>query len=401
MKKSSRGLCLERTLRAVLGIVLLGALLNVSCSDDAPRTRGPFVVFDEGAFLTEIAQAGTLIDLVRIKRDFKSTGEQSPPVTEALAFRLNEFLADHQPIGPLSREADLAEAEYVPTGPSSWRLDLLFKVNEPFTEDYSILLRAYVDPEDQDSLTAGANREGGYELWGFTPAFPTTEWPVGEYVLVHRPLPQARSIPYRFVTGFYVPGVLRYGTEVDLGWWAPRALSEEEILEAVGAAEDVFDLARLERLHKSRPSWSPEVASGFKRAWERLAKQAKPNSAFADQVDLVAFDYRLIGEGKYRLSYLFDVREKIDADYRITIHGFVDENHLHYLPEERREYGFVGWSFAPDPPVSAWEPGERVLVTTEISAQPIPYNIVTGFSPIGGGEHRSRCEVGWHSDPGR
>ena len=391
---------LSRAVQAtVFGALVVLVLTLSSCSEETPVTRTPVIVFDEQAFLTEIAAADSLIDLVRIKRDFESTKEDSPPVSQALEARFSELLEDHQIIGTLSEEVDLAEIEYVQTGPASWGLDFLFKVNKPFEEDYSILLRAYVDPADREWLTADAYQEGGYELWGFTPTPLTSEWPAGEYVLIHRSLPMAQPIPYRFVTGLYKPGVLRYGAEVDLGWWAPEPLSEEALLESVQAAGDVFELARLKNLQGDRPGWTSAVDSEFQRVWARLVKKASPNQAFSDQVDLVAFDYRRVGEDRYRLSYLFDVKEKIDTDSRISIHGFVDDKHLHYLPEERRQYGFSTWSFAPDPPVSTWRPGEKVLVTTEITARPIPYNIVTGFSPIGGGEHKSRCEVGWQADP--
>jgi hypothetical protein len=386
---------------AILSMLSVFVLVSAGCSDEPARGSGPLIVFDEKAFATEIAEAGSLIDLARIKKDFETTGEYSPPIKQALEDRWSALLAETEPIGPICEEADLIEVEYIATGLGSWRLDYLFKVNKPFEDDYSILLRAYVDSLDREWLTADASQEGGYELWGFTPTPPTSEWPEGEYVLIHRPLPMAQPVPYRFVTGFYKPGVLRYGAEVDLGWWAPGPVSEDELIKAVQAAADVFELARLRRLQGDRRGWTSAVDSGFREAWAGLANQAKPNKAFSDQVDLVAFDYKLVGKDRYLLSYLFDVKEKIDADPRISIHGYVDDDHLHYLPEERRQYKFSTWSFAPDPPVSTWRAGEKVLVTTEITARPIPYNIVTGFSPIGGGDHKSRCEVGWQADPGR
>ncbi len=393
---------LSRAVQAtVFGAWVVLALTLSSCSEETPVTRTPVIVFDEQAFLTEIAEAESLVDLARARRDFEATGEQSPPVSQALAERWDYLRERIEPIGRFSEEADLIEVQYVLTGPLSWGLDYLFRVNQPFRDDYNIFIRAHVEVEDREYLSEHAHMVGGYETWGFAPYPPTSQWPAGEYILIHRPLAQAQPIPYRIVTGFYHSEEGRYGEVIDLGWMTPYRVTEDELVEVIDAAGDVFDLARIRSLHVAHSEWTGLVSAAFDSAWERLLKRAEPNKPISEQADLTAFEFKRTGEDTYLLTYLFDVREQMDYDYRIYIHGYVDDNHLHYLPEERREFKFANWSFAPDPPVSTWQPGDKVLVSTEITAQPIPYDLKTGFFLPGVGRHGFHLSLGWQADPER
>lgn len=353
----------------------------------------------EESIIAKIGDTEEITDIYELYRRCLYAGPAAETALALAKQRLELFLGkEHRDLFP-SPEAQLVDFRYRMISPEYARLYYLFFPERDFPADFWISLRAYVDSE---LWNQPANKQAGseFENWNFFPLPPTTRWPVGEMTMITRDV-RALSLPHRFVTGFYLPGEDIYGERIDLGWWGPHPLAEEDLLESIRTAGDVFELARLKRLQADRPGWTSAVDSGFQEAWAVLAKEARPNLAFSDQVDLVAFDYRWVGEDRYRIAYLFDVKERIDADYRISIHGYVDDDHLHYLPEERRKYGFSNWSFAPDPPVSTWRPGDKVMVTVEIPARPIPYNIVTGFSPIGGGEHRSRCEVGWHSDQPR
>jgi hypothetical protein len=353
----------------------------------------------EESIIAKIGNTEEITDIYELYRRCLYAGHGAKTALDRAKQRLELLLGgEHRDLFP-SPEAKLVDFRYRMICPEYGRLYYLFLPEKDFPVDFWISLRAYLDSE---LLEHSANNRMGnkYENWNFYPLPPTTRWPVGEMTLITCDV-RARPLPYRFVTGFYQPGEDIYGERIDLGWWGPEPVSEEELLEAIQTAEDVFELARLKRLQGERSGWTSAVDAGFRKSWAGLAKKAKPNQAFSNQVDLVAFDYKRVGEDRYRLSYLFDVKEKIDADYWISIHGYVDDDHLHYLPEERRQHKFSTWSFAPDPAVSTWRPGEKVLVTTEIIARPIPYNIVTGFSPIGGGDHRSRCEVGWYSDSPR
>lgn len=387
-------------------------LLLAACSEetgDKPSPK-PALYYSEDAFLSRIDKAESLIEVAQVKREFEMAGKQFPSVVGALKDKWDTLLAEHEPIGTICEEADLIDFEYKPTG-----MQFLFKVNKSFSDDYYISLRAYVEPGNRDLLSRDANKKDGYESWGFAPSPPTSRWPVGEYLLIDRPLRVsqtpcedsrpgriiAQPIPYRFVTGFYKPGGPRYGAEVDLGWWIAEPVPENFLLEEIATTNDIFELVKIKRLHDRSSAWSPSVASAFNDSWEILSAKAKPNQPFADEVDLVAFDFRRIGEDRYLLLYLFDVNEAIDRNYRIYIHGYVDDNHLHYLPEERRELKFANWSFAPDPPVSTWRPGEKVLLTTEITARPIPYDLKTGFFLPGVGRHGVHLGLGWQADPGR
>ncbi len=53
------------------------------------------------------------------------------------------------------------------------------------------------------------------------------------------------------------------------------------------------------------------------------------------------------------------------------------------------------WSFKPIPPTSAWRKDEYVVITREVSAKPILYNMNICFFRRGEGRHGKKIKLGW------
>ena len=67
------------------------------------------------------------------------------------------------------------------------------------------------------------------------------------------------------------------------------------------------------------------------------------------------------------------------GDYTIGASAFVGDEDLPALPWDRAGSTHDAWDFQPDPPTSEWQPGEYVLVETEIAATPVPYTVLLAF----------------------
>jgi len=115
----------------------------------------------------------------------------------------------------------------------------------------------------------------------------------------------------------------------------------------------------------------------------------------SDKVYFVEYHCEKIGDGKYKFSFVFDVNNGFKDDWTIYLHGYVKDRHIILLPENRRKYKFDNWTFWPKPATSGWPKNEHVTVTLEISAKPIPYNLIIGFWTAKKGNHGKQINLGW------
>jgi hypothetical protein len=191
-------------------------------------------------------------------------------------------------------------------------------------------------------LIPDSRRQYGFENWTFDPLPPTSVWDIDQDVIVSHDF-FARPILYNFKIGFYRRGEGGYGKEIDLGWMEDTGLTDEELLEEIKQADNIIDLATVQRKIKLNSSaLSLAINRILKDKWSKLLEDCHPiQSNFG--VDLIKFQYRKILDDKYQISYLIKVNKSFNSDYRIFLHGYVDNNHLQFLSPERRKYKFENW----------------------------------------------------------
>jgi len=355
---------------------------------------------DESVLLQQIARTDDIINLFRLKDEYRCRGGKSQAIIEALKNRWEEFLEKHPPPGTICPEADLIAFDYKKVGDAQYRADFLYKVNQPFNQDYKISLYGIVDKSNLDLLSKGMKKS---KVWHFRPAIPTTAWPVGEYILISHTL-SAQPIPYKMCTYLYDPtkkGSL-HGQRIDLGW-CTTGITEDELISQIESCGDLFNLYRLQTWNQNWLKKSETVREACEKKSRQLLEGVEPLGQICPEAELVAFDYRKIGDNQYRIDYLFRVLAPLEADYTIFLYGVVDENNRHLLSESRRRRGkkSEAWSSGPDPSTRDWSEGEYVFISNVIEAQPIPYNMYTIlYDREGRCAHGQRVDLGWRVNLG-
>lgn len=114
----------------------------------------------------------------------------------------------------------------------------------------------------------------------------------------------------------------------------------------------------------------------------------------SEKVSFVGYHYTKIAEEKYKFSFSFQVHKSLGKGWTIYFHGTVKDENVSLLPEHRRQYKFDNWDFWPEPPTSKWQANERITITREILAKPIPYYMTLGFYLPGEKYGRQTC-LGW------
>ena len=328
-------------------LVLLSAIFS-GCSDDKKEQSPPLIIFDEKAFLAEIAGSDNIFDLIEIKRDFETTKEQSPPVNRALEQRWQELISGLVPLGSPCPEAELLAFDYRRLDDKRCRADYLFKINRRLPADLRIALYGEVAPEHLDRLSENRKAAGKKsEVWTFNPEPPTVAWQPGEYLSLSQSF-ISPAIPYNMSMNFYAPTQKpgQYGDTVQLGW--RRGITESVLLDSIRRTDSLIDLYRL----KGDCDNLPAAQEAFKQKASELFEKTAPLGIICEEADLVAFDYRQIGENQYRVDYLFRVSRPFEHDCLIGLYGVVDENHRDLLSEERKKLGKRSeeWTFRPSPP---------------------------------------------------
>ena len=121
---------------------------------------------------------------------------------------------------------------------------------------------------------------------------------------------------------------------------------------------------------------------------------ANPLESYAEGLQLTGevalVDYRLehIAGNRFRFRLVFHVSKLLAGDYMIGASAFVADADRSALPWDRAGTTHDAWDFQPDPPTSAWQPGDYILVETEVAAKPVAYTVLLGLY--------DRCfENGW------
>ncbi len=389
----------------VMGVVLLVSLSACSRAPEDPawfqsKTTGDPV--DEGALINRINATDDIVVLFRMKEEYSSRGGEADAVNRALSERMDILASQGVPLGSPCPEVDLVAFDYRRPGPNRYYVDFLFRVNKQFKTNLAIGITGKVLAENRDQLSPKRRKAGKEsESWSVKPDPPTSAWRPGEYVLVSSAI-NARPIAYNFQISFYDPakqsGGQLYGDVVPLGW--SRGLTEADLIEEINRAGNLIDLYRLAGDSRS----SSSASSAFEKKSSQLLEDNPLVGKICPEADLVEFDFQKIGDKRYQVDYLFRVNQPLDKDCLIILSGVVDENHREFLSEKRRKMGKRSeiWSFRPYPRTKDWPSGEYVLVSNEIEAQPIPYDMHTSLYDRGGEQpHGERISLGWRADPGR
>lgn len=110
----------------------------------------------------------------------------------------------------------------------------------------------------------------------------------------------------------------------------------------------------------------------------KLAAIANP-FALSPGVTFMAAEVTRLADGMFQFRLVFHVEAAMDRDWRMLFHGFVKEEDVARLPEDKQAQGYMDWNFAPNPPTSTWEPGKYVVLTHSIEAAPMVYQIKFGL----------------------
>jgi len=65
------------------------------------------------------------------------------------------------------------------------------------------------------------------------------------------------------------------------------------------------------------------------------------------------------------------------------------------LPENRRKHKFDNWDSQPVPPTSQWSVNQRITISREVSAKPIPYYLTLGFYLPEEGRYGRQIHLSW------
>ncbi len=128
--------------------------------------------------------------------------------------------------------------------------------------------------------------------------------------------------------------------------------------------------------------------SSFSEYFEREYRKLVNEHKMVNVCSAASFlDYKIIKSAheKYLIKLLFKVNAAFKKDWNVYFHGWVDQKDIRYLSKERQKYGFENWDFYPNPATTKWLSESYIIISKEIEAKPITYQIELGFYRIGEG----------------
>ena len=180
--------------------------------------------------------------------------------------------------------------------------------------------------------------------------------------------------------------------------------NQDELISQINNTDDIFTLYAMKDEYRLRGGKSQAIKDALGKKWQQLLKESKQKAPINDNLDLVDFKWQRIYPKKYRIYWLFYVKEPIDKDCQIYVYGHVDANHVKLLDEVYQPYKYQNWTIWPIPPTSKWQKGEYVLVANDIPAKDIPYRISFNLfykDKNGKGvQYGEFIKLGWFADAG-
>lgn len=187
----------------------------------------------------------------------------------------------------------------------------------------------------------------------------------------------------------------RCSPERDEYSFPPMIYDEQAYLREIEAADDLITLNVTRSNYAVALKKSEAVTRALNEKWALLAEEADAKGniigKLCDEAELIAFDFEKIGPDRYRLYFLFRVLREFRSNYGIYIAGRLADPSL--FPEAYREKGYMRWHFKPLPPTEFWQPGEYVVISSDIIAPDLPFNLRMNFdSPQG--RHGNQIPLG-------
>ena len=376
-------------------MILLG---GGACSQEGDEYSFPPMIYDEDAYLREIAAAEDLISLNETRANYAVALKRSKTVEEALDKKW-ELLAGNMEgkgdiIGELSAELELWAFDFEKIGKDRYRLYLLFRVTGELKENYGINLEGRLaDP----SRLSDPYREKGYRWWHFNPLPPTKFWEEGEWIVVREEI-TAPDLPYELRLNFDSPEG-RHGKQIPIGVMRKiekMPIEEKEIL----AEDDLFQLREWLSYCHGRSGRKGDLV---RERYQEVISNLSPETLLQDGVEYLGAKLERTGPKLGRLRLLFRTTKPIDRDYWFILYGVVADEDKGYLSEPRREAGKKSeeWYFPVYPAPTTWKAGVPVEVIHDLKVAPISYDI---FGLLYDREEKKagpRFEVGILDAPGQ
>lgn len=166
-------------------------------------------------------------------------------------------------------------------------------------------------------------------------------------------------------------------------------------VEQVLKNKDIFELYEYKNRHNFIEKIYPEVYRKLNKRYETLLSDYSSKYVVSEKVSFVDYHYKKIYSEKYKFYFVFKVKSSFKKDWKVYFHGHVKDENVTLLPKSRQKYKFDNWGFNPNPPTSVWPKDEYIIITREISAKPILYNMNIGFYRYGEGRHGKQIRLGW------
>ena len=166
-------------------------------------------------------------------------------------------------------------------------------------------------------------------------------------------------------------------------------------VEQVLKNKDIFELYEYKDKYNLIKKIYPEVYRKLNRGYEALLSDYSSKYVVSEKVSFVDYHYKKVDSEKYKFYFVFKVKSGFRKDWKVYFHGHVKGENFTLLPKSRQKYKFDNWGFNPDPPTSVWPEDEYIIITREISAKPIPYNMNIGFYRFDEGRHGKQIKLGW------
>jgi len=120
----------------------------------------------------------------------------------------------------------------------------------------------------------------------------------------------------------------------------PPKIENDGIIKRVYETKDIFEIYEIMKDFDSkgtRQNYSSDVKKAITKRYNEMLMRLKPKYDICEEANLYAFGYRKIIENRYRIYFLFKTNKELSEDWRIYIHGHVDDSHIKHLPPARRK----------------------------------------------------------------
>jgi hypothetical protein len=167
-----------------------------------------------------------------------------------------------------------------------------------------------------------------------------------------------------------------------------------QVIQEVSNSNNVFDLYEVKNNFQFIKVINPQIYRLLSEKYEKLLSNYTAESEINENVSFVDYYYKKVSPNKYKFYFLFKVKRSFDKNWLIYLHGYVKEEHLSLLSEEGQRYKFENWWIIPESSMFTWPAGEYIIVTSELEAKPIAYNMKMGFYRPDA-EPTRQIELGW------